>query len=176
MSDLAPTEIKALVRIMDELDYYQLMHVKRGVSVRDVKKAYYAVSRTFHPDANRSLESDLRDAVERISKRVTEAYAVLRDPRRRQAYDRQLNENAGVRMQLAAAEAGARKQAQENEGLTPQGRQYFRLANDEIKRQDWRSAERNLATALTFEPNNESFKSRLKEVRKNVKYSPADRR
>jgi len=176
VSDLAPTEIKALVRIMDELDYYQLIHVKRGVSVRDVKKAYYAVSRAFHPDANRSLESDLRDAVERISKRVTEAYAVLRDPRRRQAYDRQLDENAGVRMQLAAAEAGARKQAQENEGLTPQGRQYFRLASDEIKRQDWRSAERNLATALSFEPKNESFKSRLEEVRKNIKYSPADRR
>ena len=79
-------------------------------------------------------------------------------------------------MQLAAAEAGARKQAQENQGLTPQGRQYFRLANDEIKRQDWRSAERNLATALTFEPSNESFKSTLEAVRKNIKYSPADRR
>jgi DnaJ-class molecular chaperone len=176
VSDLAPTEIKALVRIMDELDYYQLMHVERGASARDVKKAYYAVSRSFHPDANRGLDADLRGAVERISKRITEAYTVLRDPRRRQAYDRQLDEENGVRMQLAAANAGAKKQAQENEGLTPQGRQYFRMASDEIKRQDWRSAERNLVTALTFEPGNETFKARLDEVRKHLKFSPADRR
>ena len=98
MSQLAPTEIMALVRIMDELDYYQLMHVERGASGRDVKDAFYASSRSFHPDANRHLEPSLRDAVAKISKRVTEAYAVLRDPRRRQAYDRMLDEKAGLRM------------------------------------------------------------------------------
>ena len=83
MSSLPPTEIFALSRIVDELDYYQLMHVNRGASVREVKQAYYSTSRVFHPDANRHLDAELQNACALISKRITEAYAVLRDPRRR---------------------------------------------------------------------------------------------
>ena len=62
MAELAPAEIKALARIMDELDYYQLMHMKPGASPRDVKESYYSTSRTFHPDANHHLEGELRAA------------------------------------------------------------------------------------------------------------------
>ena len=69
MSYLAPTEIQALARIMDELDYYQLMHVKRGANVREVKAAYYSTSRAFHPDANHYLAPELREAVATITKR-----------------------------------------------------------------------------------------------------------
>jgi DnaJ-class molecular chaperone len=166
VSQLAPTEIVALARIMDELDYYQLMHIERGASPREVKQAYYASSRAFHPDANRHLTGDLRAAVAQISKRVTEAYAVLRDPRRRQAYDRLLAAGEGRRIQLSEAEAGARRQAQENEGRTAQGRQYYRLARTAIERGDWATGARNLQTALTFEPDNEFFRERLAEARK----------
>jgi curved DNA-binding protein CbpA len=170
MPDLAPSEIQALARIVNELDYYQLMHVKRGASAREVKAAYYSTSRSFHPDANRHLAPELREAVATITKRVTEAYAVLRDPRRRQAYDRLLDEGSGVRMQLAEAEAAAERQALENEGRTPQGRQYYNLAKASIERRDWEAAARDLRTALTFEPDNALLKERLAEVRKKLGY------
>ena len=170
MSDLAPTEIQALARIVNELDYYQLMHVRRGARAREVKTAYYSTSRTFHPDANRKLDPELRDAVATISKRVTEAYAVLRNPRRRQAYDRLLDEGKGVRMQLAEAEAAAERQALENEGRTPEGRQYFKLAKANIERQDWEAAARDIQTAMTFEPDNAMLRERFAEVRKELGY------
>ena len=169
MSELAPTEIQALSRIMDELDYYQLMHIAPGSSAREMRQAYYASSRAFHPDANRHLEAELRQAVAKISKRVTEAYAVLRDPRRREAYDRMLDEGDGVRLQLAQAEASARKQATENEGRTPQARQYYRLAKTALAQENWPAAFRNLQTALTFEPDNIFFKERLDEVKAKLK-------
>ena len=167
MSQMAPTEIVALSRIIDELDYYQLMHVERGATVREVRTAYYASSRTFHPDANRHLERSLQEAVAQIAKRVTEAYAVLRDPRRRQAYDRMLDEKRGLRIQLAEAQAAGGRQARENEGRTPQGRQYFKLARAARESGDWGAAARNLQTALTFEPDNEFFKEQLAEAKKN---------
>ena len=170
MSDLVPTEIQALARIVGELDYYQLMHVRRGASAREVKAAYYSTSRTFHPDANRHLGPELREAVATISKRVTEAYAVLRNPRRRQAYDRLLDEGEGVRMQLAEAEAAADRQALENEGRTPQGRQYYNLAKASMERQDWEAAARDLRTALTFEPDNALIRERFAEVRRKLGY------
>jgi DnaJ-class molecular chaperone len=164
--DLAPTEIVALARILDDLDYYQLIHVERGAGARELKSAYYATSRAFHPDANRKLAPDLQTAVAKIAKRVTEAYSVLRDPRRRQAYDRLLESGQSVRMQLAEAEAAGRQQIETRKGRTPQGRQYYNLADADIKRRNFIAAERNLRTALTFEPDNAAFKQLLEDVRK----------
>lgn len=164
---MVPTEIVALSRIMDELDYYQLMHVRRGATVREVRSAYYSTSRAFHPDANRHLEPELRGAVAKIAKRVTEAYAVLRDPRRRQAYDRMLDEGRGLRIRLAEAQAEGGRQAREDEGRTPQGRQYYKLARTAREAGDWGAMARNLQTALTFEPDNEFFKQQLVLAKKN---------
>jgi DnaJ-class molecular chaperone len=167
VSTLVPTEIKALARIVGELDYYQLLHLERGASPREVKLAYHSSSRAFHPDANRHLDSELQVAVVNIAKCITEAYQVLRDPRRRRAYDEMLTSGTGTRIQLAEAlSEGGRKDTEKRQGRTPQGRQYYNLATADMKRKDWQAAERNLRTALTFEPDNEFFKSELAAIRK----------
>ena len=163
---MVPTEIKALARIVGELDYYQLLHLERGASPQDVKRAYHSSSRVFHPDANRHLERELSGAISSIAKRVTEAYQVLRDSRRRRAYDELLASGDGVRIRLAdASSEGGRRDTETRQGRTPQGRQYFNLAAANAKRQDWQAAERNLRTALTFEPDNDFFKSELATIR-----------
>jgi DnaJ-class molecular chaperone len=140
--------------------------VRRDAGAGEVKRAYHNSSRTFHPDANRHLDGELRSASNVIAKRITEAYAVLRDPRRRQAYDRNLDSGAAPRMQLASAAAEAdRRSAQERGGRTPQGRQFFKLAEADIARGNWAAAARNLQTALTFEPGNALFKERLAQAK-----------
>jgi curved DNA-binding protein CbpA len=167
-SDPAPTAIEALARIIDELDYYELLHVKRDASTSEVRKAYYFSSRTFHPDVNRHLSEDLQTNIAKIAKRITEAYSVLRDPRRNKAYLQCLENGTANRMQLAEAEAAADRQASENKGRTPQGRQYYNLAEADLRRKDYPAAIRNLQTAITFEPDNEFFKSQLKDARANL--------
>jgi DnaJ-class molecular chaperone len=163
---LAPTEIVALARIVDELDYFQLLHLKRGATASEVKEAYYQSSRAFHPDANRHLALKHQVAVAKIAKRVTEAYSVLRDPRRHQAYLRHLESGeGGARMQPAEAQAEASRQSAEDQGRTPQGRQFYSLATADLQRGDFLAAARNLQTALTFEPDNEFFKTQLKAAR-----------
>ncbi|MEE2679329.1 MAG: J domain-containing protein [Myxococcota bacterium] len=164
MSALAPAEIQALARIMDELNYYQLMHVAPGASPREVKASYYATSRTFHPDANRHVSGELRRAIVEIAKRVSEAYAVLRDPRRREAYDQMLEDRRGVRLRLAQAAEESRQQG-ENAVHTPQGRQYWNLAQTDIARKDWPAAARNLQTALAFEPSNAAVRRALEAAK-----------
>jgi DnaJ-class molecular chaperone len=167
---MVPTEIKALARIVGELDYYQLLHLDRDASPRDVKLAYHSSSRVFHPDANRHLESELRAAIANIAKRITEAYQVLRDPRRRGAYDELLSSRGGVRIRLAEASSeGGRKDTETRQGRTAQGRQYFNLAAMDAKRQDWQAAERNLQTAITFEPDNDFFRSELAAIRERLR-------
>ena len=170
MAALAPAEILALARISEELDYYQLLHLQDDANARQIKDAYYETSRTFHPDACRHLPDDVRRAVAVIAKRISEAYSILRDPRRRPAYDRHLESGGGARMQLAQAEGAQRAEV---EGKTPQGRQYFTLANQDIRRGDFAAAARNLQTALTFEPGNEGFEKLLVKVREKLEHSSA---
>jgi len=62
-------------------DYYEIMGVQRTASQDEIKKAYRKLARKYHPDVS---ESD--DAGERF-KQLGEAYAVLKDPEKRDAYD-----------------------------------------------------------------------------------------
>ncbi len=163
---MTPLEIQALAKIIDELDYYQILHLETDSPVSDVKKAFHATSRVFHPDANRQLEPALIEQCARIAKRITEAYCVLRDPRRRKAYDDRLSRNEGLRMQLSEARAAhARQDTQQRTGRTPQGRQYYQKATRNILDEDWSSAAQNLQLALTFEADNAFFKEQLEDVK-----------
>jgi hypothetical protein len=69
-------------------------------------------------------------------------------------------------MPLVRAEAEAERQSREARlGKTPNGRRYFVLVQSDLARGDKVAAERNLRTALTFEPGNLVFKNLLDELR-----------
>ena len=64
-----------------ELDYYTVLGVERGASDADIKRAFRRLAQQWHPDVNQEP-----GAPERF-KEINEAYQVLSDPQRRQAYD-----------------------------------------------------------------------------------------
>jgi DnaJ-class molecular chaperone len=164
VSTLAPAEIRALSRILEELDYYQLLHVEPAASAQEIRSAYHACSRSFHPDRHREVEAELQQSVDRIAKRVSEAYSVLRHPARRRAYDEQLAAGRGTRIQLAAAEASGKQLSNEIALRSPQGRQFYSRVQADLARGDVASAIRNLKTALTFEAGNSTLRALLGEL------------
>lgn len=175
MSTLDAGEVRALAKLVDDLDYYQLLELERGAPASAIKRAYYDATRKFHPDANRQLEGGDREALARIAKRISEAYQVLRDARRRGAYDERLTGGTN-RIPLAEADARAEKQAiDEYLGKTPNGRRYFGLARADIDRGDLAAAARNMKMALAFEPANEGFKRKAEEIRLALRNAPAGR-
>ena len=66
---------------MQYKDYYKIMSLARDASQEDVKRAYRKLARKYHPDVSKEA-----DAEERF-KEINEAYEVLKDPQKRQAYD-----------------------------------------------------------------------------------------
>jgi molecular chaperone DnaJ len=62
-------------------DFYDILGVPRGAGDEDIKRAFRKLAQQWHPDVNTSPEADLR------FKEINEAYQVLSDPQRRQAYD-----------------------------------------------------------------------------------------
>ena len=67
----------------EEKDYYAALGVAKDATPEDLKKAYRKLARKHHPDVN---PGDA-EAEERF-KKIAEAYHVVSDPERRQAYDR----------------------------------------------------------------------------------------
>ncbi len=68
---------------MAKRDYYNVLGVPRDASEQQIRSAYRKLARKYHPDVNR----DDPKAEEKF-KEVQEAYDVLSDKQKRQAYDR----------------------------------------------------------------------------------------
>jgi len=62
-------------------DYYAALGVPRDADAEAVKKAYRKLARQHHPDVSREPDAEAR------FKEVAEAYATLKDPEKRAAYD-----------------------------------------------------------------------------------------
>ncbi|MFP8966379.1 molecular chaperone DnaJ [Pokkaliibacter sp. CJK22405] len=67
---------------MSKRDYYEVLGLQRDASEQDIKKAYRRMAMKFHPDRN----PDDKEAESKF-KEVSEAYEVLSDAQKKQAYD-----------------------------------------------------------------------------------------
>jgi molecular chaperone DnaJ len=63
-------------------DYYELLGVPRKTAQKDLRQAYRKLARKYHPDLNPGDKS-----AEEKFKQIQEAYDVLSDSKKRQAYD-----------------------------------------------------------------------------------------
>lgn len=68
---------------MEDKDYFRILGVSRDASEEEIKKSYRKIAMLYHPDRNPGS----KEAEEKF-KLASEAYEVLRDPEKREIYDR----------------------------------------------------------------------------------------
>lgn len=68
---------------MAKRDYYEVLGVAKSASEDEIKQAYRKLALKYHPDKNKG-----NPEAEEMFKEATEAYEVLRDPKKRANYDR----------------------------------------------------------------------------------------
>ncbi|MCA1814947.1 MAG: DnaJ domain-containing protein [Acidobacteria bacterium] len=99
-------EFEALLARADAGDYYAMLGVGRTASTADVKRAYYALAKRFHPDRFRRdfADEETRARIENAFAEIARAYETLRDQRERATYD---SKTAARVSETAASEVAA---------------------------------------------------------------------
>lgn len=93
-SDSAPdlnAEVDALLARLCAGNFYDLLGVERDAQSSEIKRAYYALAKRFHPDRfQRDVNGAVYSRVESAFARIAQAYETLKDDKARLNYDKKL--------------------------------------------------------------------------------------
>ncbi len=94
-------ERDALLNMKREIagrDHYAVLGVDRRASEQEIRKTYYNLARTYHPDRLRKSHlQDIHEELEKMFAVITQAYNILAESSSREEYDRDQVERAAGR-------------------------------------------------------------------------------
>ncbi len=147
-------EIAALLARVRDADHYQMLGVARTAAAGEIKRAYYALAKRFHPDRfRRAVDDAQRPRIEAAFAQIAQAYEMLSDDKGRAAYDSKLatapatKSSAAVHAAIQTPPPGASqavKQASAEEN--------FQHGLAALKRDNQRMAVAYLAEAVRLAP------------------------
>lgn len=89
------SELQALFqRLKQAADFYEVLNIERGAGPDQVRDAYHALARKYHPDRFHKDDAETRRQIESAFASIARAYETLGDQSAREAYDAQLAEKS----------------------------------------------------------------------------------
>lgn len=162
MENRKKIEISSIARLIDELDYYQILKVPQTASPMELKAAYFRESREYHPDKYFNEPEEFKVKVTLVFKRITEAYKILSNQETRAEYTKELR---GPDRALNLRYVYGAAQKKEDVGKTPLAKKYFEMGKLAFQNMDYKGAKINFQLALQLEPDNETFKGYAAQVK-----------
>jgi curved DNA-binding protein CbpA len=167
---------RRVIEFAAQLDrpYHELLGVPHDADVRTIKKAYFALSKVFHPDRYFRRElGPLGPLIERCFKRILEAYELLSDPATRAEVQRPDAATAPG----APADAEARRRlVRRLDQLTGHGRLrserkrkakgLFESGMSAFAQGRWIEAAGAVRLSIAFDPDNEAYREHFVEVQR----------
>jgi CheY-like chemotaxis protein len=151
--------VESIHGLLGELDHYQILGLDPDADARAIREAYFELSLEFHPDRFFLLRSgDLKAKIYAIYRRVSEAYEVLSDERRRDQYDgdgarsRRRVRSGGEAKANRGSDAPPSHRRLEVATATAAGREFVELAQHALDSGDLNGARLFLTFALVKEP------------------------
>jgi len=172
--DIPVAAQRAVLDFEPRLDrpYHEILGVPPDVELRELRRAYFKLSKEFHPDRwFRKELGPFAELVERVFRKIAEAFELLSDPSARKEMEASLREEPAA----GAAPAGPRLSGR----TTPhafsllarirrerrrKARQYFDAGQAAIAEERWVDAARDLRLAIACDPKDETFKGPFGEA------------
>jgi DnaJ-class molecular chaperone len=150
---------------LDEIDYFRLLGCSANAKPAALRQAFRQLASSYHPDGFVGAGDEvLQSALSRIYRRLTEAYAVLRNPSDRAAYQ------AGLSLGLTrfdpdrSVHAKRQAQAAARPGQTEKGRRHYKHATLAMAQGNRYGARAEIRLALLHEPAEPTFLALAKEL------------
>lgn len=146
--------------------YHEILGVPRAADARVVKRAYFELSKEFHPDRYfRRAIGGFAGRLERVFERIVEAYELLSDPTTRVEVERSLDESA-AQPQAAPAPAAQRapragihpKQLRVLAQRKARAKSFFETGMVAFQAGRWLEAAASVRLAIAFDPANQAYK------------------
>ncbi len=194
--DITPELQAQILEFSASLDrpYFELLDVPRDADAKQIKRAYFALSKVYHPD--RYFRANLGDyslRLEQIFRKLVEAYELLSDPNTRAEIERSMGAMPEPEPEPVAqvSEASGQGAAPERKlpprkltkrqtlerlrrhfRLPPQilaerklkASQFFDAAMVAAKRERWHEAAPSLRLAIAFDPWNDEYRKRFSDI------------
>lgn len=173
MSDPATQSLSAFAdRVfptMGEKSYYQLLNVPPTADVLIIRAAYYKIATQLHPDRFHNVpDTKLRDRLESIYARITEAYRALQNQEKRSRYDQGLTQGL-LRLSPKVETRNEGPKNPEDALKNLDAKKFFRLGMLCLGKKDFRGAVLNFTFAKNNEPTAAIIAEKLTEAQAGVK-------
>lgn len=87
-------EVIYVYQQLEDVNHYELLGVDQNAQRRQLRKAYFRMSKRYHPDRfYQKILGDYEKMIEAVFQRVTRAYQTLTNSRKRDEYDAALKQN-----------------------------------------------------------------------------------
>jgi curved DNA-binding protein CbpA len=189
--DITPELQAQILEFAVSLDkpYFELLGVPRNADAKQIKRAYFALSKIYHPD--RYFRANLGDYSARLAqifRKLVEAYELLSDPTTRAEIERTLGAMPEPEPIIEESEGAAAPERQ----LPPRKltkrqtlerlRRHFRIPPQVLaerklkashfyeaamvaaKRERWHEAAPSLRLAIAFDPWNDTYRKRFSDI------------
>lgn len=198
--DLSAELQQSILAFEDSLDrnYFDLLGVGREADVREIKRAYFRLSKQYHPDRYfRRNIGTYAQRLDRIFKKICEAYELLSDPTTRAEVERTLAESEppveGAYQGGGGKEEIGPKRVPRPTRHVPErirhlkrlrarfkvskkalverqfkARQFFQAAQAAAHQKRWLEAAASMRLAIAFDPTSPEYKVGLAEIQADV--------
>jgi curved DNA-binding protein CbpA len=153
--------LEAWLAVLGSATHYELLGLLEAADEQAIQEAFHAFAEAFHPDRHRAESEAVREAVTRIFRRGAEAYRVLRDAKRRAAYDLEL---AKARPEGAGPSSLPPARSLDELCTTPGGKLHARQAERALTAGSLTEAHAFLTRALAAEGSNPELEARLADL------------
>lgn len=143
-----------LERSQTAATHYEMLGIEIKAEAPEIKRAYFALAKRFHPDhfhseGNAPLLARLQNAFTKLS----QAYEALKTPEAREAYDFKMRkELAEQEKRAASAATGASKEEIDRAATAQQASEEFEIGFSMLMDEDYEAATPYLARAVFMAP------------------------